>query len=143
MEPKTISALLKTSKYFTDHLRSDVVNYNLNLTEFGVLEALYQKGPLKVKELQDKVLVNNSTVSYTINKLVKDGLIIQKQCVEDKRIIYINLTDKGNTLIKDIAPRHYKFIKDLNNHLSSEEEETLRLLLKKLTIGGTEDDSLL
>ncbi|MDY0214712.1 MAG: MarR family transcriptional regulator [Bacilli bacterium] len=135
MEPKTISALLKTSKNYTDLLRSDVLNYNLNLTEFGVLEALYQKGPLKVNELLEKVLVNNSTVSYTISKLVKDGKIMQKRCTDDKRIIYVSLTSEGETLIKEIAPKHYAYINSIGNSLSKDEEKTLRELLKKLNKG--------
>lgn len=135
MDPKTISALLKTSKNYTDLLRSDVLNYNLNLTEFAVLEALYQKGALKVNELLEKVLVNNSTVSYTLRKLEKDGKISQRRCDEDKRIIYISLTEDGEALIKEIAPRHYAYINTLGTNLSNEEEITLRELLKKLNKG--------
>lgn len=135
MDSKTISALLKTSKNYTDLLRSDVLNYNLNLTEFAVLEALYQKGALKVNELLEKVLVNNSTVSYTLRKLEKDGKISQRRCDEDKRIIYISLTEYGEALIKEIAPRHYAYINTLGTNLSNEEETTLRELLKKLNKG--------
>lgn len=135
MDPKTISALLKTSKNYNDLLRNDVLGYNLNLTEFAVLEALYQKGSLKVNEIHEKVLVNNSTVSYTLRKLEKDGKISQRKCEEDKRIIYISLTTEGEALISKIAPKHYNYIQTLGTNLTLEEELTLRELLKKLNKG--------
>lgn len=135
MQPKTISALLKTSKDFTDLLRLNVIEYGFNLTEFAVLEALYQKGELAVGELLCKILVNNSTLSYTINKLVKENLIAQKRCATDGRVFYVSLTEEGTKIISDIAPKHYAYIETIGNALNEEEEKTLRELLKKMNKG--------
>ena len=44
MEPKTISALLKTRKNYINLLTDNILSFGLNLSEFSVLEALYQKG---------------------------------------------------------------------------------------------------
>ena len=135
MQPKTVSALLKTSKNYTDLLRLNVLEYGFNLTEFGILEALYQKGRLTVGELLSKLLVNNSTLSYTINKLIKEELIEKKCCETDGRVFYVTLSSKGHKVISDIAPKHYAYIETIGKALDEDEEKTLRELLKKLNKG--------
>lgn len=135
MDIKTISALLRTSKDFSDKLRQNVAEFGFSLTEFSILEALYQKGPLSVSDLRTKVLVNNSTVSYTLTKLVKDGLITVCQDEHDKRIREVSLSESGSAIIKEIATSHYAFIEGIMTPLSQTEEENLQYLLKKLNKG--------
>lgn len=137
MDPKTISALLRTSRDYTDKLRQNVTSLGINLTEFAILEALYQKGDLPVGDLLTKVLVNNSTLSYTISKLSKDELITRAKLSDDKRSHIITLTKKGKIKISSIAEKHYAYIHSIGNHLTATEEETLRTLLKKLNKGET------
>lgn len=136
MDLKTVSALLRASKDFSDKLRANVAESGLSLTEFSILEALYQKGELSVGALLKKMLVNSSTISYTINKLEKDGLISVCQDPHDKRVRFLSLTKQGSATIKVVAEKHYDFIRALNNNLTTEEEEILRTLLKKLNHGG-------
>lgn len=132
MEPKTISALLKTSKNYINLLTDNILSFGLNLSEFSVLEALYQKGELAVGDLLDKVLVNNSTVSYTLNKLQKEGYIERRKCQKDGRVAYISLTSAGQTFISEISPQHYAYIETIGTTLNQTEETELRTLLKKL-----------
>lgn len=135
MDLKTISALLRTSKDFSDKLRQNIVESGFNLTEFSILEALYQKGPLSVSALLEKVLVNNSTVSYTLTKLVKDDLVSVCQDAHDKRIREVSLTAKGKKTISDVAPKHYAYIESLTTSLTSAEEIELQRLLRKINRG--------
>lgn len=135
MDLKTISALLRTSKDYSDKLRQNIDELGFSLTEFSILEALYQKGPLSVSALLEKVLVNSSTVSYTLTKLVKDDLISVCQDTNDKRIREVSLTAKGQKVISDIAPKHYNYIEELTTSLTEDEEQTLQHLLKKMNRG--------
>lgn len=136
MELKTISALLRTSKDFSDKLRRNTTELGFSLTEFSILEALLQKGPLSVNKLLEKVLVNNSTVSYTLTKLTKDGIISVTQEGSDKRVRKVSLTPKGRLVISDVAHAHYAYIESLCTPLSAQEEKTLQNLLKKLNSGA-------
>ncbi len=42
---------------------ADVTRHGLSLTEFGILEALYHKGPMLLGEIQRKLLVSSGGIT--------------------------------------------------------------------------------
>ncbi len=59
---------------------NDVKQYGLNLTEFGVLELLYHKGPQPIQVIGKKVLLASSSITYVIDKLEEKELIVRESC---------------------------------------------------------------
>ena len=57
------------------HVSADVARYDLTASEFGILEALYHKGPLPLGDLQRKILVTSGGVTYLVNLLAAKGWI--------------------------------------------------------------------
>ncbi len=55
------------------HSRASIARFGLGTTEFGVLEVLYHKGELPVCEVQRRILVESSSTTYVVDKLVKRG----------------------------------------------------------------------
>lgn len=113
-------------------VRSDVRNYDLNITEFAVLELLFNKGPQAIQQIKARVLIASSSTTYVIDKLCEKGLLYRKQDDVDKRIIFATLTHKGEQLMADIFPQHAARITDAFDRLSSTELKELGRLLKKL-----------
>ena len=103
----------------------------LTTAQFGVLEALYNKGDLKICELIEKMLTTSGNITVVIKNLEKDGLIKRKEDPEDKRSCIISLTEKGKKVIEDILPDHINNIIDIFNVLTDEEKITLKNILKK------------
>lgn len=103
----------------------------LTAAQFGVLEALYSKGDLRIHELIEKILTTSGNITVVIKNLEKDGLIIKKSDVRDKRSCIISLTDKGKEVIENILPGHIKNIGDIFGILTDEEKITLKNILKK------------
>src|SRR5437899_2876322 len=52
------------------HSRASIARFGLGTTEFGVLEVLYHKGELPVCEVQRRILVESSSTTYVVDKLV-------------------------------------------------------------------------
>jgi MarR family 2-MHQ and catechol resistance regulon transcriptional repressor len=65
---KTITIFLRASHALEQIIKDEVLSHGLSLSEFGVLEALYHKGPLNVNQVISKVLIPNSSM---INLLIK------------------------------------------------------------------------
>src|SRR6266516_3496979 len=57
------------------HSRASIARFGLGTTEFGVLEVLYHKGELPVCDVQRRILVESSSTTYVVDKLVKRGLV--------------------------------------------------------------------
>jgi MarR family 2-MHQ and catechol resistance regulon transcriptional repressor len=110
------------------HLR----DYGLTWSQFGVLEALYHLGPLHPHELAAKILKSSGNLTLVIDNLVKRGLVERIREETDRRYITISLTEAGGQLISDIFPRHVKHVVDAIGVLTSEEQQQLAALCRKL-----------
>lgn len=113
--------------------------HGLTETEFGILEAVYHKGPLLLGDVQRKILLSSGGVTYTIDRLAEKGLIERKECPTDRRARYAALTSKGRDLIEEIFPEHAELIEQTMSGLSAREQEEATLLLRKLGLSSGEE----
>ena len=129
---KTITILFRAYNSLEKIIRDDVFQYGLNVSEFGVLEALYHKKQLSVKAIIDKVLVPNSSMSYVIENLVAKNYIQKVQSEKDKRSYLLSLTDIGRNLMDKIFPIHKANMRKILDVLEETEETTLQKALVKI-----------
>ena len=129
---KTITILFRSHNSLEKAIKDDVLKYGLNVSEFGVLEALYHKEKLSVKGIVDKVLVPNSSMSYVIENLVNKGYISKIQSQKDKRSFMLELTSKGRELMDKIFPLHKKNMRAILDVLDENEEAILQKALVKI-----------
>lgn len=114
------------------HLHANVGAHGLTLTEFGILEVLYHKGPLLLGEVQKRILVSSGGVTYLVDRLEEKGLVERRACTEDRRARYAALTPQGEALIARIFPQHAELIRELMSALSLEEQRLAADLLRRL-----------
>jgi MarR family 2-MHQ and catechol resistance regulon transcriptional repressor len=112
--------------------REDVARHDLTLAEFGVLEALYHKGPMLAGEVQRRTLVSSGGITYLVDRLTARDLVERRPCPDDRRANYVALTPKGNAFIRSIFPEHAMVIAEVMSALSPGEQETAAQLLRQL-----------
>jgi MarR family 2-MHQ and catechol resistance regulon transcriptional repressor len=126
-----VLALMHTYNNFIKASEKNVKEYQLTLSEFGVMEMLLNKGPQPVQKIADKILVTSGTITYVINKLEEKGFVRREKCKDDKRVIYVILTDKGTMFIGNVFKEHKNFLKDIFSMLNEEEKKkTIKHLLQ-------------
>ena len=109
----------------------------LTPSQFGALEALYHLGPLRQKELSQKLLKTGGNMTMVVDNLEKHGQVERRRSAEDRRVVTVHLTRKGRRLIDRLMPQHVEGIREEFNRLSAREQEQLRVLCRKL--GKKED----
>lgn len=114
------------------HATADVGRHGLTLAEFGVLEALYHKGPMLLGEVQRSLLVSSGGVTYLVDRLEKRGFVRRDQCPEDRRARYAVLTEAGTAFVRQIFPAHAAAVREAVSGLDGEEQRTAARLLKAL-----------
>jgi MarR family 2-MHQ and catechol resistance regulon transcriptional repressor len=120
---------------FSRAVACKVAEYDLTAPQFGVLEALYHVGPLSLGELADKLLVTGGNVTYVMDRLEAQDLVVRERSGDDRRVVRAHLTSKGRATIEAVFPGHVEFIRNLVNGLGDEDQDDLRELLKKLGKG--------
>lgn len=129
---KLFVVLSRASKSLMDFAQQDMKRYQLNPSEFAVLELLHHKGPTPIQQIGGRVLLASGTMTYVVDKLEKKGYLKRCPCVQDRRVIYAELTEQGTALMQDIFPKHAQALHQLMEVLPAEEQEQLTSLLKKL-----------
>lgn len=118
------------------HAEADMARHQLSPGEFGVLEALYHKGPLMLGAVQRKILVSSGGVTYLVDRLIKKGLVERRRCEHDRRASYAALTPAGETLIAGIFPDHAAAIEHAVDGLTRREKRAAITLLRKLGLAA-------
>ncbi|HLS10206.1 MarR family transcriptional regulator [Lentibacillus sp.] len=129
---KAFVVLMKAAKSLTEYVKKDISRYDMKTSDFAVLEALYHKGNLTVKQISEAVLINAGSMTYVIDKLEAKDLLERRPCKDDRRAVYIHITEKGKQLMNDIFPKHQEAIEEVFQELTADEKKTVIDLLKRI-----------
>lgn len=130
--------LLRSSNSVMQMLKKNMESFGLNATEFMTLELLYHKGPQLAQAISREILMASSSITYAVDCLVKKSYVQRDVCAEDRRKIYISLTENGKQLMDEIFPFHSIEICRLFEDLSADEIDELANDLKAIGLRAQE-----
>lgn len=129
---KLVIAIHRTLQKDEKALNEQLSKYGLTTAQFGVLEALYHKGPLRICEIIEKTLSTSGNMTVVIKNLQKSEHIVKERDPEDGRAFIVKLTEKGYSIISELFPEHLDVLADGFSNLEVAEKRELLMLLKKL-----------
>ncbi|WP_226530097.1 MarR family winged helix-turn-helix transcriptional regulator [Metabacillus niabensis] len=129
---KFFIVLSRAHRAFNDVVNKHISTFNLNPTEFAVLELLYHKGPQPLQQIGGKILLASGSITYVVDKLEQKGLLERRACPNDRRVTHAQITEKGQQLIEEIFPTHQEKIDEIVSVLTDEEKNLVTELLKKV-----------
>ncbi|AKN31405.1 MarR family transcriptional regulator [Clostridium carboxidivorans P7] len=88
---------------------------------------------ISLNELAKILTVDKSTMSRTINNLVKNQLVIRELHPEDRRYVTIKLTDEGMKAFKNVECGMQEYYKNIFRAIPEEKREQVLESLKLLT----------
>ena len=124
--------LMQTSKAIHERIKEEMSKNKLSITEFSVLEVLFQKGKQTIQQIGHCILISSGSMTYVIDKLEQKDLLCRNACPDDRRVIHVTLTHKGNVLMEEIMSKYYELVDQMFDSLTGDESDTLVLLLKKV-----------
>jgi MarR family transcriptional regulator, 2-MHQ and catechol-resistance regulon repressor len=101
-------------------------------TDFRILEALLNKGPLPVNTIGPKVNLTPGSISVAVDRLFDKGLVSRIESPGDRRIRVVSLTPKGKELITPVFRKHAAEIGEVFADASPKELRSLETTLKKV-----------
>ena len=129
--PKPGLLIHEISKLFQDRMRKSSEDLGLQTGYRQILRFLAQEDGVTQIDIARDCHFAAPTISVTLKKMEKEGLIRRRTDKNDTRCSRVFITEKG----KELEKKHFDKIMDcesvLTHGLSAEEEETLcRLLIK-------------
>ena len=124
--------LTRAAEAVNDYVNAHLRDYKLTVSQFGVLEAIYHLGPMQTGELGHKILKSSGNMTLVIDNLEKRELVQRQPRTDDRRCIDVQLTEAGESLIKEILPKHVAGVVSTFNVLSPKEQKQFGRLCRRL-----------
>ncbi len=128
----TYIKLMRAADSVTTRISRHLADHDLTVSQFGVLETLFHLGELHQNTLGEKLLKSSGNITIVVDNLEKRGWAIRERCKEDRRFVWVKLTDKGQKFISGIFPDVADLIEKEMTALSETETDKLGSLCKKL-----------
>jgi len=126
-----LTGLFRFAKHY---LKKAFADGSINtIDEFGFLATLLKEGSMPKNELINKHLLEISSGSEIIKRLVKSGLIEELQSDTDKRQRLVTLTAEGRIALMAAFDDMHKVSEIVIGNLTSEEIKSALLVFRKLT----------
>ncbi len=89
-------------------------------------------------ELADMAGVTRATMTGLVETLERDGFVRREPAPGDRRMMSVHLTPRGETLLKELLPPHFRLMGAIMAPLTHEERKQLVRLLAKILPPTTE-----
>jgi DNA-binding MarR family transcriptional regulator len=125
-----------------------LAGHNISHGRFGVLMLLWRSvqpraakllgadecipGPRTPAELADAAGVTRATMTGLIDTLERDGFVKREPDPDDRRMMSVRLTARGERFMQEFLPGHFKAIASIMGTLTEAERKALVTLLVKV-----------
>jgi DNA-binding MarR family transcriptional regulator len=100
--------------------------------QLTVVKLLEQIGDLSLSSLSEKIRAQNSTVTGIIDRMEREGLVTRERSKEDRRVVYIKLTEKGHKLAREIPVEPMEIFRSALETLSAQDMRDLMRIMTKV-----------
>jgi DNA-binding MarR family transcriptional regulator len=105
---------------------------SLTLAQLKSLFFISSEGNTNVRKLAAALSVTSANVTGIVDRLVKQGLVTRRENPEDRRMLLLQVTDKGRALITDLRERQISRLSEILDYMSPDEVSILAQGLSSL-----------
>lgn len=122
--------IIYTANWINSHQNTFFKPYGISPQQYNILRILKGSGePLKVQTIKERMLERSPNATRLMDKLCSKELIERFSCPNDRRVVHINITNDGLSLLNEIS-KHLK--NDILKNLTEKEAIQLSDLLDKI-----------
>lgn len=134
--PSYLSYLLYQTEQHRRALASDcIARHGLSFPKWIAMVALRRFGECSMTRLAKLSASDRTTLTRSIDGLIRDGLVERKTSPTDRRIVVVSLTAAGDALLTRIRADIRPLNEEVCSELTAEEQVVMTGYLKKI-LGG-------
>ncbi len=133
--------ILRTNDQFQNRFGRLFREFDLTPSQYNVLRILRGEGkPMPCQEIAERMIQVVPAMTGLLDRLEAQGHIRRERCTEDRRVIYVELTETAKDLLKRMDAPVSELHKKLVGHLTQTELTQLSRLLEKARLSVQEKD---
>lgn len=127
---KAMLNLKYTANYINTVTNKELEPYQISSAQYNILRILRgAKKPITMKLVKERMIEKSPNTTRLTDKLCEKELIERVRCENDRRAVYVSITEKGLQLLSQIV---FAEIPKLMQQLTEEEAVLLNNLLDKV-----------
>ncbi|WP_237226435.1 MarR family winged helix-turn-helix transcriptional regulator [Rubinisphaera sp. JC750] len=131
-EQEAILNIMKTSDQLQNRYGRLFRQFDLTSSQYNVLRILRGEGrPLPSLEIADRMIQVVPAITGLIDRLEKRELVVRRRCEEDRRVVFVEITQAGIALVEQLDLPVQELETELFGHLQERELKQLTRLLEK------------
>lgn len=122
---------LKYTAHFINTLgNKELSAYQISSAQYNILRILRgAKKPITMKIVKDRMIEKSPNATRLADKLFEKGYIDRLRSEEDRRVVFVSITEKGLQVLSEIK---FEEVPEQMNNLTTIEAQQLNLLLDKI-----------
>ncbi len=139
LDTQGISAHLAVVRAFAaiDEVLNEFLQpYGLNRTRYTILRVLLTspEGKMTMNEIRSRMRTVSTNVTRMVEVLAQDGAVQRETAPNDRRVVHVSLTPKGEELAHTVVPRVGELCNSMWSPFSADEHSELVELLARFRV---------
>ena len=123
----------KSARKITQFYENSLREAGTKPTQFSILAALANTGPIQLTQLADRLLLERTSLTRNLNVLERNGWVQLQTGIEDSRQRVVSLSKKGYEQLDHAIPHWKKAQKAIANEMGQDTITRLRKTLSEMT----------
>lgn len=130
--------LYRTLHVVMPAFRKIFADYGLTEQQWRVLRVLWEHGSVSLLELGTHSLISPPSLVGIVDRLSKAGLVRRVNSESDRRIVFVEATEKGVALEKEVSPRVDEIYGRLEGGVDPKLWKTMFMAMDQIIAGEVE-----
>lgn len=117
--------LRQADRVLTSHYNGYLSDLGIKVTQFSVLRSLWYMKSCSQQQLEKVLLVEQATLTRSLQALIRDGYIDRTADTTDRRVMLCALSESGKALYKEAEKRWQQAQKSVEKRLGPQLVEQL------------------
>jgi len=127
---KMLANIIFSAQWIKGRFSSFMDQYGLSSPQFNVLRILRGDGDwLNMNEMKSRMIEKSPNTTRLCDKLIEKDLIVRRRCDEDRRVVFLKISETGLKLLKKIDDEndgsHMAFMENLTKKEANELSDIL------------------
>ena len=131
MDEKIISLIFSLGRLVREHT-DEGSDRSLSFIHLEMMKHIEQTKGLTMKDMALFLCIKAPSVTYLMEDLVKNGYAKRSHDTEDRRLIKIILTPKGQKILEELYPRRAESLRKVLSQLGTAEQKKFADILERI-----------
>jgi MarR family transcriptional regulator, organic hydroperoxide resistance regulator len=124
--------LARSSKLVSEQFHATVKAAGVNVNYWRILASLSDGDGLTLKQLNQRVLFNQPTLSKLVTRMETEGLLERHKDTQDKRAILIYISAQGRDLVDELLSKAKWHEDQVLANYSAQQQDLMKDMLRQL-----------